>query len=474
MAPTEPPRISIADLPVELIRHICSFLTPRCVIEKQPYPCRDCVCRRPGCHTWFKGQPDVSRLSRTCKPLRDVVQPFVFQCYPDYGSRPAHRLISFVRTLIARPDLRHHVRVLTFTEDGRAGLDLADKQLVHTTAVQLGLSDLPDYWSEEHDYRLLPLELALVHTPNLEYLRMPLDYDWTFHLLPRLAEAAHPPSFPRLKAIEVREYFIAGDRFDASTEPVETLARLAPNLDSLCLPDPNWLDCGGGDGAFAPLPSLRRLYWQQPCSANMKQMAGLLAGAPRLEVLALPWDAMAAYDDFCDDRTTTEAWDAVAVRKDTLRELRLDVRCDTAQGEGERDSLRDFERLEVLKVDGTALETLRRAWKRKNGRAKVDSFLSTFFPPSIREVTFWRPDGREMEAAMLRLAKVAAVGRYPNLKSVVLAPSEKSDRQGYYDEWVNADNWNGVKHELEELFGQGGVKFELRWDSPYWTGGSLD
>jgi hypothetical protein len=143
------------------------------------------------------------------------------------------------------------------------------------------------------------------------------------------------------------------------------------------------------------------------------------------------------------------------VRKDTLRELRLDIRNDTAQGEGERESLRDFERLEVLKVDGTALETLRRAWRGRYRLAKVDSFLSAFFPPSIREVTFWRLDGQEMEAAMLRLAKVVAVGRYPNLKSEVLAPSEKSGRQGYYDEWVNAGNWNGEKVGLSTDARQG-------------------
>jgi hypothetical protein len=79
-------------------------------------------------------------------------------------------------------------------------------------------------------------------------------------------------------------FFIAGDRFDASTEPSRPRpARPQPRR--LCLPDPNWLDYYGG--TFAPLPSLRRLYLQAPCSANMEQMARLLEGAPKLEVLAL-------------------------------------------------------------------------------------------------------------------------------------------------------------------------------------------
>ncbi len=81
--------------------------------------------------------------------------------------------------------------------------------------------------------------------------------------------------------------------------------------------------------------------------------------------------------------------------------------------------------------------------------------------------------GVEMRAAVLRLAKVVAVGRYPDLRSVVIAPGERLERAGY-DEWRNADEWNAVREELEELFAKGGVRFELRWDSPDWTASCLD
>ncbi len=460
----------ITDLPAELLHHICAFLTPACVVKRTPYPCHDCLNRRPGCHQWFRGQLHISRLSRTCKALRDAVLPLVFQCYSDAGPSAVRRIILLARTLVARPDLRQHVRFI-MSGGGHEDIPLEEGQFVRDGIVQLSLPAVPDHWSTDGEpgYRLLPLELLLAHTPNLEYLRMPLDYDWDLHILPQLVKN-HPPLLPALKSLEVSHYFIAGDRFDISMNAVETIAAHAPNLEAMCLPDTAF----SRGTTFTPLPNLRKLYWQTPCAANPDALAAMLDAAPRLEVLALPWDALADNYDYCEDRCTTDVWKAVECRKDSLRELRLDVRDDTPQGTGEdseRESLTDFAKLEVLMVDGHALGSLRAVWKRKNKRAKMDSFLSTMFPPSIREVTFWRPDGVELQAAMLRFAKVVSVGRYPNLKSVVLAPSQKSDR---YDDWHNTDEWNGVKLELEEMFGKGGVKFVLSWDQPYWKAHRLD
>ena len=469
MATAVTPR-GITDLPVELIHHVCSFLTLACVVKDIPYPCRDCLNRRPGCRRWFRGQLHISRLSRTCKALRDAVLPLVFQCCPDAGPWAVRRLILLARTLVARPDLRQHVRFVMLRERNE-DIRPEDDQFVKDSIVQLSLPAVPDYWNTDGEphHRLLPLELLLAYTPNLEYLHMPLDYNWDLHLLPQLAKT-HPPLLPALKSLEVSHYFIAGDRFDISMHAVEAIAAHAPNLEAMCLPDPAF----SYGGTFAPLPSLRKLYWQAPCAANPDALAAMLAAAPRLEVLALPWDALDDGYNCCEDRCTTDAWKVVECRRDSLRELRLDIRDDTPQGTGEdseRDALTDFEKLEVLMVDGHALGSLRAVWKRRNKRAKVDSFLSTMFPASIREVTFWRPDGVELQAAMLRFAKVVSVGRYPNLKSVVLAPSQKSER---YDDWHNADEWNGVKGELEELFGKGGVTFELSWDNPYWKANRLD
>jgi hypothetical protein len=131
-------------------------------------------------------------------------------------------------------------------------------------------------------------------------------------------------------------------------------------------------------------------------------------------------------------------------------------------------------------VDGHALGALRAGWVRVNrglggrgGGRGVDGFLEGLFPLSIRRVTFWNLDGVGRRDAMLRFARVVAAGRYPRLEEVVLAPSETSDRLGF-DEWHNAGEWNVVKDELEEDFRKGGVRFELRWKSPYWSGSRLE
>lgn len=207
-----------------------------------------------------------------------------------------------------------------------------------------------------------------------------------------------------------------------------------------------------------------------------EQLTHILKSAPKLEVLALHWDILCeAYEDD-DDRRVTEVWEAVEHRKDSLRELRLDVRTDTEVGVAGRVSLADFERLEVLRVDGHSLEPLWRAWRERNRHAMVHSFLSGMFPPSIREVTFWRLDGAEYKEAMLRFAKMVALGRYPKLERVVMAPSELSDRLASDDEWRNAEVWTALKDELEDVFGKRGVTFELSRGSlyGYWSGGVLD
>lgn len=401
----------------------------------------------------------MSKLSRTCKRLRDIVQPIVFQCSSDSGSREVNRMIRLARSLIERPDLAQHMRfVMLHTPLGE--LELSDRKFVQNSIVQLGLHAVPDHWNidGDPDYRLLPLELALANTPNLEYLRMPIDCDWQLHLLEELLEKrGGVPFFPKLRALDIRHFFIAGDRFDVSSDAVDAIARAAPSLESLALSSPN--------GALnAPLPHLRRLRFHGNCCMSPEVLERILRSAPQLEALALPWDVLEDMGDMDDDDRTNEAWKAIACRKDTLRELELDI-----QGgmhyetvvEGERESLADFERLEVLKVDGHSLGALRTVWLRRNRHASVDDFLSGLLPPSIRELTFWELHGQEMKTALRRLAKVVAQGGYPNLESVVLAPSEAPDRP-IFGEVFDAGEWDDVKDELVEEFRKAGVRFKVR------------
>ncbi|KAK0744753.1 hypothetical protein B0T21DRAFT_358316 [Apiosordaria backusii] len=457
----------ITRLPVELIQHVCSFLRPTCVPGQHPYPCQKCARRRPGCSNWYRGQIDVSRFSRTCKRLRDIVQPLVFLCCSEHGAQrfgQVRRLVRLARTLISRPDLGQHMRFLMLC-DVEPLESPSDRQFVQDSITNLGLPPVPDSWNTdgEPEYRLLPLELVLAHTPNLTYLHLPLDYDWQLNLLSQLP--ADKFSLHQLHTLEVFHYFIAGDRFDISMSAVETILSAAPNLHSLSLPSPN-----DNINLTAPLTNLRRLDLQESNYISPKCLTTLLASAPELEALALHWDALGdAYDD-CDDRRVVDAWNAIEQRKDSLRELRLDIRSDTELGEGERDGLKDFERLEVLKVDGRSLSVLRAAWKRRNRHAKMDSFLSAFFPPDIREVTLWDLDGVEMYEAMTRFARVVAVRRYPKLETVLLAPREALSKRHEFDEWHNLLEWPAIEDELEGEFSKGGVRFKLSYKIQGWCG----
>ena len=442
------------DIPVELIRHICSFVYPNCFKTE------------PTCYEWNRGQIQLSRLSRTCRRLHTIVQPLVYHCFSDWGRESLPRLIRFIRTLKERPDLAQHVKSITHQDPYAGELDVESKKYVEKAIIDLELPAVSEGWNidGEGEYRLIPLEVLLTLTPNLETLRIPLDCDWRLHLLPQLIKT-NPPFLTKLNTLKVFHYFIAGDRWDVCFAAVVALCEAAPNLRTLCLPTPD-IDSAGS--APLPLANLRRLLLYHNCFISPEGLTWILESAPLLEVIALHWDAMAG--EYSADCQVTDMWHALERCKGTLREVRLDVRNDTEHGMTERTSMADFTALEVLAVDGHSLHSLKQAWDRTHRGSSVE-FLSEFFPASTRDVTFWNPDAGELQEAMLRFARAARGGRYPNLRRVVLAPSEKSDRWAE-GEWARPERWDKVRSELEDEFRQGGAEFEIWKESPNWRGSS--
>ncbi|KAK4460640.1 hypothetical protein QBC42DRAFT_180465 [Cladorrhinum samala] len=414
---------SLTSLPTELIAHIASFLRPKC-----------CTHNRPGCHYWSRGQTPLSRLSRTCKRLASILQPSLFLCFPDHHSDQVRRLVHLARTLMARPDLAQRVRFLMMGQLDHDSLPTADATFVQSTVTELQPGNpVPSWWDTDGDpqYRLLALELVLAHTPSLEYLRIPLDYDWRLEFLHGLGSEF---SLPALRSLEVSHYFIAGDRFDISLDAVETIAAAAPNLEFLSIPSPNAYNADG------PFGNLRALDLQSNNAVCSEVLSDFASKAPKLERFALQWDGF-SYEDDAEDRRAVDAWNALEKRRDTLRE-----------------------------VDVNALSPLRAAWRRNNRHAKEDSFLSGMLPESIREVTLWNLDVHEYTEAVRRLAKVVGFGRYPALKSVVVAKAERSDRDGFYNQWNGPGAWWAMREELKQEFAKGGVAFEVKLESDYWRG----
>lgn len=450
-------------LPVELIKHICSYLCPACIT----IPAK--------CKRLLKGQADLSRLSKTCRRLKDIAQPILFHSFSDAGRSPPRRQMQLLRLLTSSPHLAQHIRAINIDEPSyHIELTEADQEFLVNTVSSLGIDPPPLYWNKDGsgEWTLLVLELILILTPNLEALVLPLDYDWQLPIVNHLAKSK--PFLPNLKSLEVDHYYISGDRYEVNVDAIFGIADAAPNLQFLSIPSPGW--CGGVDKLS--VGNLRRLEFQANSFVSPDLLSSLCGSAPKLEYLALHWDAMSDTYDYCGDRRTSDAWDAVGKCAGSLKELRLDVREDLPHEkealEGMRCSLGDFEKLEKVRVDGHALDALRLAWvaggnEREDG---VHGFLAQLFPFGVKEVWFWRLDGREgMTRAMLEWARLVGEGEYPELERVVLAPSDQSDRYrgwGGYDEWRNVDGWYGMKGVLDEEFDKGGVSFEIKSDSPYW------
>ncbi|CAI4218393.1 unnamed protein product [Parascedosporium putredinis] len=153
-------------------------------------------------------------------------------------------------------------------------------------------------------------------------------------------------------------------------------------------------------------------------------------------------------------------------RRGSLRKIRFDV-CDNVDfGPGDRSSLTDFARLEVLQVNGHALGAFRQAWRSQNPHAKIDSFLSTMLPPSASKLVLWSPDALDLGPAVLRLARVVEIGRYPALKSISILPSEGSSRDS--ENWIHYSTWAQIGANVSDSLATIGVQFSVKSQNGYW------
>ncbi|KAK3307827.1 uncharacterized protein B0T15DRAFT_522714 [Chaetomium strumarium] len=248
--------------------------------------------------------------------------------------------------------------------------------------------------------------------------------------------------------------------------PVDALVQAAPNLHCLCLGSTEY-DASRLSFPTAPLINLRRLFFDVSCNLHSTLLTEIVSNAPKLEFLALHWAGftrmyeMRFHSGEAVVRCTTGVWDVIQTCRDSLRELRVHI-SDYIKSKvpEERDSPRDFRRLEVLKLNDHALSALYDAWKKKNRyTGEPDSFLSSILPPMIREVTFWDLKGLAMRAAMQSFARVAAFGPFRYLEKVTVAPSEA--KYGPNSPWYNWRTWADVEAELEENFTKAGASFEL-------------
>jgi len=430
----------LANLPVELVRQISAHLSST-------------------------KRDNLSALSKTCTRLCEIVQPMLFNTV-SLGIGRKTRMVPFLRALVTRPDLARRVLSLVFHE-ARDEEDISedDRLFIESCIASLGIPALRAEWSlGEGEYRLLLIELIIANTPSLEKLQIPMDYDWEVNVF------HHPGtefSLPNLKKLIVDHYYISGDRFTVALGEVEVLLAAAKNLEVLIIPTLDGFKAFDPDHR-CPTAKLRRIEFASNCAVNPCLLKTMLASCPLLEVFALHWDALANAYEYTGDITVMDAWHALEQRRDSLCEIRLDIRNDLPLGHHghQRCSLQDFDNLRVLKVNGHGLEALRQIWIRKNQQARADSFLSDLMPPGIREITIWQPDG-DLVPSVVRFAKAVSVGRFPSLRRFVLAPSEGSDRLG--ERWEQRMAWGAAESLLMRGFTGAGVCFEILDRSNYWA-----
>ncbi|KAK4448932.1 hypothetical protein QBC34DRAFT_464132 [Podospora aff. communis PSN243] len=441
---------SLNHLPTELLLQICSILSSQ------------------------RRTASLSRLSRTNRRLLALAQPPLYTSIT-HNEMPPSTQLNLLRTLQSRPDLASHIRHLSITTSISSSRPSSSTTEITTLLTTLNLPPrIHDLYSDPSDPagRLLLLELILLHTPNLTFLQLPLNCEWDLPILTHLARQT-PVSIllPKLHTLEITNYYISGDQYDVPFPAIISLCALAPNLQEL------WTYNPGSDGRGPyPLQSLKRLEFEDVCGVNEVLLRAMVESAPGLEVFGLVWHPAGDSYSWSGEGEAADAWKALWLRRETLREVRLDVLKDGWDGELRLGrlgwwSLGGFGMLEVLKVGAFALEVLREAWRGRRGfvdgglGGDDEGFVRGLLPRSIREVTLWEPSG-ELVGGMMSLAGVVAQGEYPGLKRVVVAPTELiADR--WHEEWVGQGEWLRASGELQRAFARSGVVFEVQTDRIY-------
>ncbi|KAL2788192.1 F-box domain protein [Aspergillus keveii] len=430
----DPPR-SLPTLPFELVTEIGSYLCPS---EEQG------------------SQSVLSQLTQTCKALRDIFQPRLFQVYEHY-SQPVSRLVSFLRVISSRPDLAAAVTTVMFDSFLKpTSVTILEKEFVDTCITNLGLPVPVEDWHLEGTHRHLPIETLLAYTPNIESLTLPVNEEWNLDLLPAFLEASPKIEFLRLKSLSIYYYFIAGDHWAIDYGQIAPLLQASPNLEHLSLPSLEGFWEGHENPPLPRLDSLKTLDLGES-AAGMFLITSLLKSCKILRKFELYWLSSTGYDESHEDWSTLEVWDALKPLKSTIEDITFEASSDIPLGSptaASISSLSDFTKLRTLKVVGRSLEGMYQAWSLKAGSSDMDEFVAQLLPSGIRELAIWFPS-RNLIPALLALAEAKLNGLYPDLTKLEIGPSP------VLKEWLPRPEWNRNEAALREGFARAGIQLKM-------------
>lgn len=429
---------SLATIPYELITHIASYLCPADSYASHAHKA-------------------LSHLTQTCIPLRDEFQPILFQSYIHRSSSSGPRLVQFLRAIVSRPDLAAAVTRLIFHDciDSNS-LSSTDVQLIETCITDLGLPLLPIDWQIEGENRQIPLQAVLAYTPNLQHLDIPVNEEWNLDILESFPHAREKITFPRLRNLSIRYYYISGDRWGIDYGQISTLLELAPNIEHLILATSLEGFWENHDAKLPPLTSVKTIDLDENASGAFF-ITSLIRGCPLLQSFKLHWLSSTGYDERSEDWTVIEVLDALMHVHETLEELTFESNTDIPLGTPTTQSLSSlatFTKLKILRVDGRSIEAVFQAWKLKTDGRETYDFVAQLLPPGITTLAIWDPS-YTLIPVLLALAKAKSRGLYESLGRVEVGQSP------VFKSWMPRPEWRRNEKSIKREFERAGVQLEM-------------
>lgn len=457
-----PPSSCLTNLPVELIQIIGHHVLWPNGLRKLS--------------RWGFGQKDLSRLSRTCRLFRALLQPLLFQQFTLIDRHlpvcTNDTLIRLVAALKERPDMAQRMKSVSICADGGppgpderadAGLAALGRNIIDDGLVKLGLSSnsaarrhlMPQFWEgDECTFHVL-VQLVLLYAPNVELLHLADGYPGSqtemysskAQVLPNLKYLISEPN-----PFHYHEY----NDWDFAGQPdvLYELDGRTPNLEEL------WIPSIYSFPTTMSLVHLRRLAITLHGSyISPSTLEEALGRCPGLEAISLSFSekwTTGAVGEICQE---------LDVRADTLRTIQIDLEHPIID---DIVSFRKFYRLETLEIGSHLLEP----WCE-------DYTISEFLPANIQRLTIWlTPDCPNLLNVLAHFAH-SEQGTFPRLQKIVLAPPPlhlKADTDGgaisplsNFADTIKA--WEAVRDRrggADDM--KSGGRVEIEWTAGFWAG----
>ena len=397
----------LAGLPAEIQYMICSFLGEQHLPKKTT---SIAACLDTDLTTWNQEQVALSRLIRSCRALRAVAEPFLYCCLYTATHR---KLFLFVRTLSERPDLAPNVQQVVLAHNLRHELlihRLDTPTLPHRLTDDGIESELGQSNTRTQAYAEL-LSSLLQLTTNLICAHLclsggesaPLEALASSHLDLRLL---------KWLTLEISEHGLLLD-------DIGTIITIAPNLDMLhCIGCKEVNKSSHVSVGRRPLneslslQNLTELILVDSCLTSASLDNLLSAVGPKLTKFGMQLKKRLFGSSAPDHVRFNEAITSLQPWTRTLSELKFHTYGMEHPGiRANMQPLQIFKSLDILHADAASFDFYNRR-----------DALTSFLPPSIREIRIWGYS--DLALALDGLLEAFVAGRFSRLTKVSIDDQE--------------------------------------------------